>query len=156
MVLISLGDLYIYNCMDYNYLHSLVFFKQGGMAFLLNSYFTMSFLFTSYTVLNICVIFLSACPAVPIALALQPRDWDIFISVLCISEALSIIRLKSALSWKWEGWVWWCQLMAFPKDTQSLSTSLTSHCAPTLPNMTFWNAVYHFHVDNRSVQAQGF
>lgn len=96
------------------------------------------------TSLNTAPAVLSTVPAFLLALVLQPRDWDIFIPDPCISQALSIILQKSALSWKWEGWLWWGQLMAFPWDTQSLSASLTSHCAPTLPNMTFWNAVYHF------------
>lgn len=61
------------------------------------------------------------------------------------SQAPSIILLKSALSWKWEGWLWWGQLMAFPGHTQSLRLSLFAMSSHTsYSNMTFHNVVYHF------------
>lgn len=98
----------------------------------------------SSTAINTACAVPLADPPFAIALVLQPRDWDIFIPVLCTSQAPSIILLKSALSWKWEGrlrggFSWWLF-----HGTVNLSTSFHSCCAPTLPNMTFCSVVYHF------------
>lgn len=48
-----------------------------------------------------CMCCSSCCRAVAFTLVLPHRDWDIFIQVLCTSQATSIFLLKSALSWKW-------------------------------------------------------
>ena len=53
--------------------------------------------------INTACVVPPAAPPFASALVLQPGDWDIFIPVLCTSQAPSIILLKSAPGWKWKG-----------------------------------------------------
>lgn len=68
---------------------------------------SLPFFFPSFLILNTAIntacVVAPAAPPFAIALVLLPRDWDVFIPVLCTSQAPSIILLKSAASWKWEG-----------------------------------------------------
>lgn len=103
------------------------------------------------TAINTACAVPPAAPPFALALVLQPRDWDVFIPVLCTSQAPSIILLKRALSRKWtgrfEGGAWWLF-----HGTLNLSTSIHSCCSPTLLKMTFCNVVYHFvlYMDTRT------
>lgn len=62
-------------------------------------FFSHSF-FVLNTAINTACVVLFAAPPFTVALSFQSRDWDIFIPVLCTSQAPSIILLKSSLSWK--------------------------------------------------------
>lgn len=126
------------NCYFNHCRHSKAVWHEFGVAPL--PFFFHSSLILNAAINTACVV-PPADPPFAIALVLQPRDWDIFIPVLCTSQAPSIILLKSALSWKLKGGgcSWWLF-----HGIANLFTSFHSCCAPTLPNMTFCNVVYHF------------